>query len=96
MDGPEGPILSPFFGKSDGLLLVEPESGKRRFESNSERTSDSLCALAIAQNVSRLICPFIGPAHKARLADTGMDIRLGSGALCVDELVAQFSTLPKA
>ena len=96
MDGPEGPILSPFFGKSDGLLFVEPDSGKRQFESNAERTAESLCNLAVARGALRLICGFIGPAHKAQLAGTGMDIRLGSGAMCIDELVAQFATLPKA
>lgn len=96
MVGPDGPTLSPFFAKSDGILVIEPESGSQRFAPNHERTADSLCALLISENVARLVCGFIAAAHKERLESAGLDIRLASGTLCVPELAQQFAHLPKA
>jgi hypothetical protein len=42
------------------------------------------------------LCGFIATGEKKVLRAAGIDIRVGSCACAVDELVASFSTLPEA
>lgn len=96
MNSPGCVILSPFFGKSDGILRFDPAGEFREFDRNEERTSEYLCKLLLGARVRRLICGFIGPNEKARLAAAGVDIRLGSCTTGVEDLVDRFYELPKA
>lgn len=95
MNNGQGPILCPLFAKCDGVLLVEPD-GSTSFHPNTERTARSLSELIRATGADRLVCSFIGKAERETLRGAGIDIRVGSCACAIDELVALFSTLPEA
>jgi len=87
--------LCPLFAKCDGVLLIEPD-GSRSYYRNTEGTAQSLSALVLNAWCGRLLCGFIGATEKEALQRAGIDIRLGSCACSVDELVGAFSTLPEA
>ncbi len=89
-------VLSPFFAKADGLLIVDPITHAREFQKNAERTSGSTCALILASGATRLVCGFIAKPDRDRLSELGIDVRLGSCASRVDALVREFATLPTA
>lgn len=55
-----------------------------------------LCELILELRPQRLICGFIDEREKERLCAAGVDIRLGSCAYSVDELVTSFASLPRA
>lgn len=74
---------------------MEPD-GSASFHPNTERTARSLSELIRAIGTDRLVCSFIGKAEKESLRAAGIDIRVGSCACAIDELVASFPTLPKA
>jgi predicted Fe-Mo cluster-binding NifX family protein len=90
-----GVTLCPLFAKCDGVLLIEPDRS-RSYYSNTDGTAQSLSELIRAIGASRLVCGFIGAAERTRLRAAGVDVRLGSCACTIDELVASFSTLPPA
>ena len=87
--------LCPLFAKCDGVLLVEPD-GSKSYHPNAECTAGCLSELIINAGCDRLLCGFIGPAEKDALRKAGVDVRLGSCACSVDELLNAFSTLPEA
>ena len=89
-------ILSPFFAKCDGLLLIDPVAPAREFRPNRERTSQSTCDLILASGATRLVCGFIAGAEQERLAASGIDVRVGSCARSVASLVREFDALPFA
>ncbi len=89
-------VLSPFFAKSDGLLVVDPASRKRRFRSNAARTNESTCDLILASGSIRLICGYVGASERDKLCAAGVDVRIGSCARTISELVTSFETLPPA
>ncbi len=95
MNCDQGPTLCPLFAKCDGVLLIEPD-GSTTFHPNNEGTAQSLSELIRAAGARRFVCSFIGRAQKKILRAAGIDIRVGSCAHTIDELVAAFSTLPKA
>ena len=95
MNSGQGPTLCPLFAKCDGVLLVEPD-GSTSYHPNTERTARSLSELVRAIGADRLVCSFIGKAEKKTLRGAGIDIRVGSCACAIDELVASFSNLPEA
>jgi len=88
--------LSPFFAKSDGLLLVDPVARRRRYRTNPDRTQQSTCDLILASGATRLICGFVGGPERDRLRAAGIDVRVASCARAVNDLVASFETLPSA
>lgn len=88
--------LSPFFAKSDGLLVVDPVERRRRYRANAARTSESACDLILASGATRLICGYVAVPDRDRLRAAGIDVRLGSCARTVNELVTSFETLPDA
>lgn len=90
-----GLTLCPLFAKCDGVLLIEPD-GSRSYYPNTEGTARSLTDLVLNTRSERLLCGFIAAAEKGALRAAGMDIRVGSCACAVDELVASFQTLPAA
>ena len=86
--------LCPFFGKCDGLLVIDPETGARVFQANTGHTAEAMCDMILKSGVNRLILGFIaGPAAR-KLHAAGVDIRLGSCACAVDDLAARFDDLP--
>lgn len=91
-----GPMLCPFFGKCDGVLVIEHPAGRVEFHGNPRRTSEALCDLVLASGASRLICGFVGERERQRLRAAGVDVRLGSCACPVDMLTAAFLDLPEA
>jgi predicted Fe-Mo cluster-binding NifX family protein len=91
-----GAPLCPFFGKCDGLLLLSRDGRPAEFHPNETRTADGLCDLIMKSGANAMICGFIGEAEKRKLLDAGIDVRLGSCACSVDQLVAEFDALPPA
>jgi hypothetical protein len=89
-------LLSPFFAKCDGLLLIDPLAPVREFRPNRERTNESICALILGSGATRLVCGFIAAAERERLAGCGIDVRVGSCARSVACLVREFDALPSA
>ncbi len=86
----------PFFGKCDGFLLLDPAGHSAEFHPNKPRTADALCDLIVRSGANAVICGFIGEADKRKLLAAGIDVRLGSCACSVDDLVASFCDLPPA
>jgi predicted Fe-Mo cluster-binding NifX family protein len=91
-----GPAPCPFFGKCDGIVVIDTATGAREFHWNPPRTPESLCDLILASSVDALICGFIGKPAIGRLRAAGIDVRWGSGSRSVDQLVANFRDLPEA
>jgi len=85
--------VCPFFGKCDGVLIVDPIRDTTEFLPNERRTADTLCDLIVKSGVSRLVCGFISDTDKKRLRSAGIDVRLGSCACSVNDLVANFDGL---
>lgn len=96
MDPGSGPVPCAFFGKCDGIVVIDTATGARRFHPNPPRTSQSLCNLILAIGAGRLVCGFIGEPEIRRLRAAGIDVRLGSGGCSVDELATCFCDLPEA
>ncbi|WP_454656229.1 hypothetical protein [Bosea beijingensis] len=90
-------MLSPFFAKCDGVLLIDPDGAqKQEFRANSERTGEATCDLILATGITKLICGFIDEADRSLLSALGLDIRLGSCSRPVTILAREFDILPKA
>lgn len=96
MNGGSKPVLCPFFGKCDGLLLFDGQSEPRKFLPNMHRTAEAVSQLILIAKPDRLICGFIGEPEKQKLRKACIDVRLGSLTYTVDELVACFCDLPPA
>lgn len=89
-------VLCPFFGKCDGVLIVDPDSGSREFHANADHSAETMCDIILKTGVHRLVLGFIaGPAAR-KLQAGGVDIRLGSCASAVEELATCFDALPRA
>lgn len=96
MGSESGPSLSPFFGKCDGVLLMDGANGSSEFHRNELKTPDAICDLLLKLVPDRVICSFIGNAEKRKLRAAGIDVRLGSCACPVDVLAACCCDLPEA
>lgn len=92
----EEPVLCPFFGKCEGVLVVDPHSGCQSFYANTERTPDAACALVLKTGARRLISGFINDLAAEKLRGAGIDVRLGSCGCSISDLVACFPDLPRA
>lgn len=88
--------VCPFFGKCDGIVLIDPAAGTRDFLCNGDRTNSTLCEVILGARPARLVCGFIGETDKRKLRAAGIDVRLGSCSCSVDELIESFDTLPEA
>ena len=91
-----GPILSPFFSKCDGVLLIDQSDNSTEFHSHGCSGAQLLCDLILALKPRALVCGFIGDAEKHKLQRAGIDIRLGSCSCSIDELLAAVDDLPLA
>lgn len=89
-------MLCPFFAKCDGVLVIEPESGRCEFLAKTQRTTGAMCELILHTAARRLILGFVPGAAARRLRAAGIDIRLGSCACAVEQLAACFDDLPAA
>ena len=89
-------LMCPFFGKCDGILIIDFPRAHVVFAANPERTAQLLCGTIIATGASRLICGFIPDAECRQLRAVGVDVRLGSCAREIEDLVTEFDTLPRA
>jgi predicted Fe-Mo cluster-binding NifX family protein len=88
--------LSPFFGKCDGVLVIDPHKKTQEFHVNQPRTADSVCALILKSGAPRLVCGFVAGPEKQKLRAAGVDVRLGSPAGALEDLAAHFDDLPQA
>lgn len=89
-------LLCPFFGKCDGVLLVKAVDGSSEFHPWDRTGARQVCELILKLKPRQLVCGFIGRAERKRLRAAGIDVRLGSCNRSVGELLASFSSLPKA
>lgn len=89
-------VLSPFFAKSDGLLVIEPGTDRREFRQNLLRTSQATSELILTSGIDRLLCGFIAETERETLSASGIDIRVGSCARSIEALVRDFDNLPAA
>ena len=86
-------MLSPFFAKCDGILLVDPVTRCRDYMPNADRTSEATCAMIAISSATRLVCGFIADADRDRSAMRSR-WRIGSCSCPVDDLVCGFEALP--
>ncbi len=90
-------VLCPFFGKCDGVLVMESARTAVAFIPNTNHNPELLSNLIIESKIKRLICGFVPRAEcQQRLHEAGIDVRFGSGAYAVNELVVAFANLPGA
>jgi hypothetical protein len=89
-------LLCPFFGKCDGVLLIDAADDSRDFYPGDRAGAKSMCDLILEIKPAQCICGFIDEPEKEKLRAAGIDVRLGSCNCSVNELVASFSSLPKA
>jgi predicted Fe-Mo cluster-binding NifX family protein len=96
MNSQAGPTLRPFFGKCDGVLIVDGTANAIVFHPNPDRTAESLCELLLKIKPERLICGFVGAPELKKLRAAGTDVRLGSCIRTIVELIGSFHDLPRA
>jgi hypothetical protein len=96
MNSGSTPLLCPFFGKCDGVLLHNAADGSKEFHARDRTGAKSMCDLVLELKPDQMICGFIGAPETQRLRGAGIDVRLGSCNCPIDELVASFSALPEA
>lgn len=89
------PSLAAFFAHCDGVLISNG-SGLEELVENPARSGDAVCAIILGRDVTRLICGFIPQASKDLLLTAGVDVRLGSCARSVSDLIQDFLNLPLA
>jgi hypothetical protein len=88
------PELCPFFGKCDGLLLIDEKAGTETIYPNISRSAGPFCELILDLAPERLICGFIGETEFRRLHAAGVDVRVGSCAAPIAVLIDCFCDLP--
>lgn len=88
--------LCPFFGQCDGILLHSTPDGSRKFYPCDRSGATSVCDLILALKPARLICGFVTEPERRKLRAAGIDVRLGSCACSIDDLLASVATLPEA
>lgn len=89
-------MLSPFFAKSEGLLLIDPATRARDFRRNPQRTTEATYDLIVGSGATHLVCGFIADSERNRLRMQGIDVRIGSCARSIGTLVCGFEDLPPA
>lgn len=89
-------VLCPFFGKCDGVLLINSADGSKEFHPRDRSGAKPLCTLVMGLKPRQLICGFIDEPEKEKLRAAGIDVRLGSCSCPIDELVSGFHSLPQA
>ena len=90
MDAGSRPVLSPFFGNCDGILLFDADTATTAFLRNPSRKPESVCDSILAAKPDRLVCGFIAKPEKRKLQAAGVDVRLGSCTFTLDQFAASF------
>lgn len=96
MNTASGPALCPFFAKCDGVMVFDSAGGAMIFYPNRGQTADSMCSLLLEIQPDRVISGFVGAPERTRLCAAGINVRLGSCARSVAELVGDFQDLAVA
>ncbi len=92
---PDAP-LSPFFGKAQGLVFIDPAFPERTYLPNVGWSADWVCATLLASGVRRLICSYVDDRSMRRLGRAGIDVRLAPCSQPAVSMVVQFQRLPTA
>ncbi len=88
--------LSPFFGKAQGLVVLDPALSERIYLPNAGWSADWVCATLLSSGVRRLICSYVDGRSMRRLGRAGIDVRLGPCSRPAESLVDRFRHLPAA
>lgn len=91
-----GYVLSPFFARSDGVLLTDGDGPDPIYLPNEMHDSERLCRLVMDAHATRLICGFVPESARDMLRSAGIDVRLGSCTCTIRSLTAGEANLPKA
>jgi len=90
------PVLSPFFAKCEGVLLLDPAEPSPEFYPRDRTGVKSICDIITELKPEYVICGYVGEAEKRRLRASGIDVRLGSCSCSVEELATRVRKLPEA
>lgn len=90
------PVLCPFFGKCDGILILDGTGRIREYHANENRTPSALCDLIVSTGPNRLVCGYVSEVERHKLRNAGIDVRLGTCTASIEELSACFGKLPEA
>jgi predicted Fe-Mo cluster-binding NifX family protein len=88
--------LSPFFGKAQGLVILDPALPERTYLPNAGWSADWVCVTLLAHGVRHLICAYIDGRSMRRLERAGIDVRLAPCSRPAESLVDQFQSLRTA
>ncbi len=88
--------LSPFFGKAQGLVVLDPALSERIYLPNAGWSADWVCATLLASGVRRLICSYVDGRSMRRLGRAGIDVRIAPCSQPAVSFVDQFQCLPTA
>jgi hypothetical protein len=77
-------------------MVFDSAGGATFFYPNRERTADAMCSLLLEIGPHRLVCGFIAAPEQNRLRAAGIEVRLGSCACSVEDLVTGFRDLAVA
>lgn len=88
--------LSPFFGKAQGLVILDPALPERTYLPNEGWNADWVCVTLLANGVRQLICSYIDGRSMRRLDWAGIDVRLAPCSRPAVSLVDQFQRLRTA
>lgn len=91
-----GLALCPFFGKCEGVLVIDHGTGAREFHASEGRSPEAMCDAILKSGASRLILGFVAQPEARKLRAAGIDIRIGSCACTLEELVESFDDLSAA
>lgn len=89
-------VLCPFFGKCDGLVVIDPDDGSCEFHARRQHSAEAMCDLIQKTGVHRLVLGFIGGPAADKLRAAGIDIHLGPCTRPVEDLAIAFDELPAA
>jgi len=88
--------LSPFFAKAGGILFVNPTDDATDYVPNRRGSSAWVCDQILRRRARKVIAGFIGTSAARRLAEAGIDVRLGPCSIPAGDLIARFHELPQA
>ena len=90
----ERKILSPFFAKSDGVLVIDRQNGRHVYHENGEHSGNRICEIVARTGSTRVVLGFVGHADTIALRENGVELRLGCCTCDLSELAASFDNLP--
>lgn len=94
--GAQGPMLSPFFARCDGLVVFASGREPETYAAEPGACEQAICDLILKSGVERLVCGFIAAPERQALRARGVDVRVGSCLESIAALVARFESLASA